>query len=376
MQKDIKLYNVMFPIWFLIVFPIAWIIILPVNFIIDSLVLLISARVLKLTNLKGIYKKSILKIWMIGFGADFIGAGILFLSTTGSGVWYEYLNAVSWNPFDNWYAILFVTFATAVTGILIYFGNLKLVFQGMMDIEQRNKKLLALALAVFTAPYVFFYPSALINGGSWDQLDFLTNHIVKSSEFRLEADPGTGSSQNPMVLYDYQSEIKDAINTAEKISNDSAMNSQPDYTFYFYNRDYTERKEIPLWLENEEGYFRYQNNWYILNQQKFPTMKEMLEDIQETKGKKQFKLIPEPETAKAGDPTNVDKEGKRKDSYSIFETSKSLYYFPDKDYFYTAVIQFEGMEQMDLYVALEKGLVSPQELIDYGMALTEEARNQ
>lgn len=373
MQKDIKLYNVMFPIWFLIVFPIAWIIILPVNFIIDSLVLLISARVLKLTDMKGIYKKSILKIWMIGFGADFVGAGILFLSTTGSGVWYEYLNAVSWNPFDNWYSILFVTFATAVTGILIYFGNLKLAFQGV-DMAKRNKKLLALALAVFTAPYVFFYPSALINGGSWDQLDFLTNHFVKSSEFRLEAEQGTGSSQNSIPLYYYQREIKDAINTAEKISNDSAMNSQPDYTFYFYNRDYTEKKEIPLWLESEEGYFRYQNNWYLLNQQKFPTMKEMLEDIQETKGKKQFKIVPEPGTAKAGDPTNVDKEGKREDSYPIFETSRSLYYFPDKEYFYTAVIQFEGMEQMDLNEALEKGLVSPPELIDAGMALKEEAR--
>lgn len=373
MKKDIKLYNVMFPIWFLIIFPIAWVVILPANFVIDSLVLLISARLLKLTRIKEVYKKSILKVWMIGFGADFVGAGILFVSTTGSGVWYEYLNAVSWNPFDNWYSILFVSFATAVTGILIYFGNLKLVFQGM-DLEQRSKKRLALALAIFTAPYVFFYPSALINGGSVERTDFLTNHFVKSDEFRLEAERGNGDRDDPILLYYYQSEIKDAINTSKKTSNESTINSQPDYTFYFYNRDYTEKRGIPIWLEEGTVYFKYENAWYELNQRKLPPMQNVLEEISETREHKKFKIVPEPEAVKSPGKVELDKEGNREDSYPFLEDSRFLYYFPDKEYFYTAVIQIEGMEQMELNVALEKGLITPGQLIDYGLPLKSEPR--
>ncbi len=41
-NKDIKLYNVIFPFWMILLFPSVWFIVLPGNFIIDSLVLLIS----------------------------------------------------------------------------------------------------------------------------------------------------------------------------------------------------------------------------------------------------------------------------------------------------------------------------------------------
>ena len=376
-QKDIKLYNVMFPIWFLIIFPITWLIILPVNFIIDSVVLLISAKLLKLTNLKEVYKKTILKVWLIGFASDFVGAGILFLSTSGSGVWYEYLNAVSWNPFDNWFSILYVAFATVVAGLLIYLGNLKLVFRGL-ELEVRNKKILALALAVFTAPYVFFYPSTLIHGGSWDRLDFLTHHFVWSDEFRLEVEPASGESnqKGPIVLYYYENEIKDAINTAKKISNDNAIKSRPDYILTFYNRDYTKNKAIPLWLKDGKEYFSYNGSWYEMNQSKFPSFKEVMGTISENRGKLQFTITPDPETAEAeaSDRQKLDKEGERADKYPIYQDSRSLYYFPNKEYFYTATIEIEGMDRMDLYIALERGLITPRELIDYGMDIKVESR--
>ena len=40
----VKLYNVLFPVWMLMMFPGMWLIILPGNFIIDSLVLLITMK--------------------------------------------------------------------------------------------------------------------------------------------------------------------------------------------------------------------------------------------------------------------------------------------------------------------------------------------
>ena len=45
---SVRCYNVIFPIWFLLLFPVAWLYALPANFIIDSIVLLLALHMLKL----------------------------------------------------------------------------------------------------------------------------------------------------------------------------------------------------------------------------------------------------------------------------------------------------------------------------------------
>lgn len=80
MKKDMKLYNVIFPIWMLFFLPPVRLVILPANFVIDSLVFRLAAKVSKLQGIASLYKKSILKIWGFGFLADIIGAGFLFLA--------------------------------------------------------------------------------------------------------------------------------------------------------------------------------------------------------------------------------------------------------------------------------------------------------
>ena len=67
MKKEIKLYNVLFPIWLLMLFPVCWLFIIPGNFIIDSLVLIISMYALKINDKKQFYKKNILKIFIFTF---------------------------------------------------------------------------------------------------------------------------------------------------------------------------------------------------------------------------------------------------------------------------------------------------------------------
>lgn len=42
MKKQIRLYNIILPIWLLIVLPQVWLIVLPANLIIDGLVLLLT----------------------------------------------------------------------------------------------------------------------------------------------------------------------------------------------------------------------------------------------------------------------------------------------------------------------------------------------
>ncbi|MDO4714625.1 MAG: hypothetical protein Q4B28_08600 [bacterium] len=80
MKKDIKLYNVIFPIWMLFFLPPVWLVVLSANFVIDSLVFRLAAKVSKLQGIASLYTKSILKIWGFGFLADIIGAGFLFLA--------------------------------------------------------------------------------------------------------------------------------------------------------------------------------------------------------------------------------------------------------------------------------------------------------
>ena len=375
-KKDVTLYNILFPIWFLILFPITWIVVLPANFIIDSTVLLISIRLLKLASIKETYKKTILKVWGIGFASDFAGAGILFLGTEGTSGWNEYLNSISWNPFDNWYAVLYVAFAILVSGFLIYILNYKVSFK-KLDIKQRDKRILALALAIFTAPYILLYPSALINGTSWDQLHFMTNHIVKMDEFRLEVTNNQDPIDKTYVMALYESEIESAINQAEKISGNNTINFEPEYTLNFYNRDYTDKREIPIMIDGEKGYCEYENTLYALDQENLKAFADAMSDARNTQGKLEFVLIPDPRyfknTAQKTEP--VDKDGKKQSEYPIFEDSKNKYYGQDKELFDSAiVIQFEGREGMDVYSALESGLVTPQELIDHGMTLIVEPR--
>ena len=64
-MKDVKLYNVLFPIWMLMLIPSLWLIVLPGNFLIDSLVLLIFMHCVKLEQRKVFYKKHIFACWEV-----------------------------------------------------------------------------------------------------------------------------------------------------------------------------------------------------------------------------------------------------------------------------------------------------------------------
>ena len=157
-MKTYRLYNVLFPLWMLIIFPSVWLVVVPANFIIDSAVLLIAAHFFCRGMEKEIWKKSILKIFIFGFLSDFVGAGFLtaglFISSyfEKSTVFEEACNgAASFGGF------LVLLFAVALSSVCIYFADLKIAFR-KLEIEISEKKKLALALAVFTAPYTFFIP--------------------------------------------------------------------------------------------------------------------------------------------------------------------------------------------------------------------------
>ena len=163
MKKQVRLYNVLFPVWFLLLIPTAWLIVVPANFVIDSAVLLIALKLLG-HELKTGYKKAILKVWLFGFLSDIIGS-ILLLGATflHPNEWWEKTisSAISFNPFSNFWAFGITLLCVAAAGLCIYLFNYKISFN-KLDLTKGQRKKAALAFAVLTAPYLFFLPSSLL----------------------------------------------------------------------------------------------------------------------------------------------------------------------------------------------------------------------
>ncbi|MDD2376953.1 MAG: hypothetical protein PHD15_06045 [Clostridia bacterium] len=197
-MKGNKLYNIMFPIWFLLVFPITWLVVIPVNFIIDTIVVLAGLKYFKANNTYETYKKIILKIWFFGFIANLIGSAVLFLTQflpngNQNSLYNSITSQVAWNPFNSIESSIIVLFAIFVSMILIYIFNYKISFK-KVGLERKTAKKLAALLAIVTAPWVLLFPSQLLYDG------------IKSIDISL----------NEEMIKEIKSiEIKDALNGLE-----------------------------------------------------------------------------------------------------------------------------------------------------------------
>ena len=148
-KNGIKLYNVLFPFWMILLFPQIWLIVIPGNFIIDSVVLIISMFVLKIADKKQWYKRYIIKIFLFGMISDIIGAGYMLLMLTVFDVGQMgdelYLTAP----------------ALVISAALIFILNYFITFK-------KSDKLLRLKLSIIfslvTAPYTFLIPSSWLYG--------------------------------------------------------------------------------------------------------------------------------------------------------------------------------------------------------------------
>lgn len=143
-KKDVKLYNVLFPFWMIMLIPTTWFIVIPGNFIIDSLVLIMAMKLMHVENKKQFYWKHIWKIFAFGIISDLIGSALLFLSVV-----LEFATMG-----DEWYITIP---AMIVSSICIYLFNYYITFR-KDDRDIRFK--MALTFAIVTAPYTFLVPSS------------------------------------------------------------------------------------------------------------------------------------------------------------------------------------------------------------------------
>lgn len=160
-MKQVKLYNVIFPIWFLLFFPPVILITLVGNFIIDSLVIFACYFIFKLadtvTSNKTFYRESILKVWIFVFLSDLIGGSILFITGMlgdSIGIPYEISSAIDFDPFSHPAAVAIVVFAMIVSAVFIFLFNYKITFRKLLADRQQRLKV-ALTIAVVTMPWTF-----------------------------------------------------------------------------------------------------------------------------------------------------------------------------------------------------------------------------
>lgn len=164
MKRNMRLYNVLLPIWILYFFPQVWIITLPGNLFIDCLVLLLTLTALKHREKKAVMKKVWWKFWLLGFLADFIGTallvGCIYLSLLPApvGPWVEQIvgDAVL-NPFRSLPAFLFTMLGIALAGVCIYFFDKK-AMKSCAQLDGRQRHIIALTMAIVTAPWTFLIP--------------------------------------------------------------------------------------------------------------------------------------------------------------------------------------------------------------------------
>ena len=155
--NGVRVYNVMFPVYMIFLFfPATWLVILPFNFAFDSLVLCLAMRHWQMQDKMALWKKSILRIWLFGFAADIAGAGLITLLYTVTNSLMDFLHFAALEP-------LFALPGVALAGLLIYWLDKKWAF-GKTALDAVRRHRLALALAVFTAPYTMLIPTRLLYG--------------------------------------------------------------------------------------------------------------------------------------------------------------------------------------------------------------------
>ena len=169
MKPAYRMYNLIFPIFFLFLYPFTWIWVMVIfgNLAIDTLVVWWCLRKEKKTVRRQALRKSWYKVWGFGYLSDVIGFLIIIAVVYGQSFLMPFTNsrlafqnAVFYNPWENIWALLFVLAVLLLTGCLIYKFNVRFSFRKTGLRRSRIRKT-ALALAVLTTPYVLLFPLSL-----------------------------------------------------------------------------------------------------------------------------------------------------------------------------------------------------------------------
>lgn len=167
-KRPLKLYNVIFPIWILMFWPSPPVFLLTLlgNLAIDCLVVFLALLALKHSARGAVLKRCWWRVWLFGFLSDIIGAlwlaaglfGAWALDADGTAGWVsDFAMAMTVNPFRHPLALVWTAIGVTIAGACIYFLDRR-AFRCVPELDGRQRHVLALTLAIATAPWLFLIP--------------------------------------------------------------------------------------------------------------------------------------------------------------------------------------------------------------------------
>lgn len=157
--REMRLYNMILPVWLLWIFPQVWLVILPGNLLVDVLVVFFALLALKRKDKGRLLKRLWWRVWLRGFAADAIGvAWLLLVLILYDAFKMTWLGPVMYDPFAHPAAFLWTLAAVALSGVCIYFFDRKVLHE-TDGLTSRETHRIALSLAIVTAPWTFFIPA-------------------------------------------------------------------------------------------------------------------------------------------------------------------------------------------------------------------------
>ena len=166
MKSNIRIYNVLLPVWLIIFIPSPlWLLLIPANYLLDRIVLRWSLG--DLENKGTFCKKNNWKICLAGFASDFVGAIFLFavnqimyaIDGERDGILGQAADHIMYNPITNVLAFIIVAISIVLAAICIYTFDKRILTAAGIDAERAKKS--AIRLALITAPYLYLLPSEL-----------------------------------------------------------------------------------------------------------------------------------------------------------------------------------------------------------------------
>lgn len=166
-KTEIRLYNVIFPVYSVLYFPNPfWVIAIPLNYAIDCAVLRLGLKLCRLyedqKERRQFINRTAWRLCAAGFTADLIG--FLFLTYfpklfLSKQLAQEVSSACYTSPFVSSNVLAVFLAAVTVSGICIYIIDRWILKKQGLDSEPAGK--IAFLLAVLTAPWLMLYPTEL-----------------------------------------------------------------------------------------------------------------------------------------------------------------------------------------------------------------------
>jgi hypothetical protein len=120
----------------------------------------------KVSNAYDTFKNVLLKVWLLGLLANIIASAVLFLPVGQTDSLYNCVKSgIVWNPYSSVASIILLVVTMLVAMLLIYTFNYKISFK-KVGLDRKKAKMLAATMAIFTAPWIFLFPTKLVYDNS------------------------------------------------------------------------------------------------------------------------------------------------------------------------------------------------------------------